>query len=51
MYEAAVDNMVTRTSTEFAPWHLIEANDKRFARIKVLKIYCEALEKKLKETS
>ena len=44
-YELAVDDMISRTSTEFAPWHLIEANDKRFARIKILKIYCEALEK------
>ena len=47
MYEAAVDDMVTRTSTEYAPWYLIEANDKRFARIKVLKTYCDALEKQL----
>ncbi|MBL1143194.1 MAG: polyphosphate:AMP phosphotransferase [Proteobacteria bacterium] len=46
-YEDAVDDMVTRTSTEYAPWNLIEANDKRFARIKVLKSYCDALEKKL----
>jgi AMP-polyphosphate phosphotransferase len=46
-YEAAVDDMVTRTSTEYAPWHLIEANDKRYARIKALKTYCDALEKQL----
>jgi polyphosphate:AMP phosphotransferase len=46
-YENAVDDMVTRTSTEYAPWHLIEANDKRYARIKVLKTYCDALERKL----
>lgn len=46
-YEDAVDDMVTRTSTEYAPWNLIEANDKRFARIKVLETYCEALERKL----
>jgi AMP-polyphosphate phosphotransferase len=47
LYEDAVDDMVTRTSTEYAPWSLVEANDKRFARIKVLQTYCEALEKKL----
>lgn len=47
LYEAAVDDMVTRTSTEYAPWHLIEANDKRYARIQVLKIYCDSLEKQL----
>lgn len=42
-YERAVDDMVTYTSTAHAPWHLIEGNDKRFARIKILKIFCEQL--------
>ncbi len=35
-YEQAVNDMVERTSTVHAPWTLVEANDKRFARIKVL---------------
>ena len=43
-YELAVDDMVERTSTEFAPWHLIEANDKYHARIKILKTFCDRLE-------
>ncbi len=42
-YEIAANEMVERTGTEFAPWHLIEANDKKFARIKALKIFCERL--------
>ena len=46
-YEQAVCDMVERTSTEYAPWTLIEANDKRHARIKVLKTLCETLEKNL----
>jgi polyphosphate kinase 2 (PPK2 family) len=46
-YEQTVNDMVTRTSTEYAPWHLVEGNDKRYARIKVLKIFCEHLEKAL----
>jgi len=46
-YEHAVNDMVERTSTEYAPWDLIEGNDKRFARIKALKLYCERLEKAL----
>ncbi|MBR0118976.1 MAG: phosphate--AMP phosphotransferase [Eubacterium sp.] len=46
-YEKAVDEMIVRTSTEKAPWHIIEANDKRYARIKVLEIVVEALEKAL----
>ena len=36
-YEHAVADMVDRTSTEIAPWTLVEAEDKYFARIKVLR--------------
>ena len=36
-YERAVCDMVDRTSTQIAPWTLVEANDKNFARIKILK--------------
>lgn len=43
-YELAVNEMITRTSTQAAPWVLIEGNDKKYARIKVLKSYCEKLE-------
>lgn len=43
-YEIAVNEMVARTSTQEAPWLLVEANDKRYARVKVLKTYCDKLE-------
>jgi len=43
-YRDAVGDMVDRTSTQIAPWTLVEANDKRFARIKVLRTINEALE-------
>nr|WP_298165931.1 polyphosphate:AMP phosphotransferase [uncultured Pseudomonas sp.] len=43
-YRDAVGDMVDRTSTEIAPWTLVEANDKRFARVKVLRTINEALE-------
>jgi polyphosphate:AMP phosphotransferase len=43
-YETAVCEMVDRTSTEIAPWTLVEANDKPYARIKILKTLCERLE-------
>ena len=46
-YEKAVDEMIVRTSTKGAPWHVIEANDKKYARIKVLEIVVDALEKAL----
>jgi polyphosphate:AMP phosphotransferase len=44
LYEDAVNEMVERTSTGVAPWTLVEANDKRYARVKVLKTCCDALE-------
>ena len=46
-YEHAVCDMVDRTSTLVAPWTLVEANDKNFARIKVLTTLCERIEERL----
>ena len=43
-YEQAVCDMVDRTSTAVAPWTLVEANNKQFARIKVLRTLTEAIE-------
>ena len=43
-YHRAVCDMVDRTSTSTAPWTLIEANDKSFARVKILRTICERLE-------
>jgi AMP-polyphosphate phosphotransferase len=48
-YVTAVCDMVDRTSTGLAPWTLIEANDKNFARVKVLKTLCERLEGALQD--
>jgi polyphosphate:AMP phosphotransferase len=42
-YELAVHDMVERSSTRVAPWVLIEGNDKRFARVKVLETVCDQL--------
>jgi polyphosphate kinase 2 (PPK2 family) len=43
-YAGAVEDMVDRTSTGIAPWTLVEANDKRWARVKVLRTINDALE-------
>ncbi len=48
-YEAAVCDMVDRTSTEVAPWTLVEANDKNYARIKILKTLCKRIEAAMKK--
>ena len=49
LYEVAVDEMLQKTSTQYAPWYIIESKDKRYARLKVLNILIEALEKALEE--
>ena len=43
-YEQAVADVVDRTSTRQARWTLVEANDKYFARVKVLRTICQALD-------
>jgi polyphosphate kinase 2 (PPK2 family) len=46
-YETAASEMIARNSTEFAPFTLVEAEDKRYARIKVLETACERLRAEL----
>jgi polyphosphate:AMP phosphotransferase len=48
LYQTAVQAMVERTSTFYAPWTLVEGNCKRHARVKTLKTVADALEKALK---
>lgn len=47
-YKFAADEMLQKTSTTNAKWIVVESNDKRYSRIKVLKTAAEALEKELK---
>ena len=44
LYEEAVDEMLIRTSTAYAPWVIVEGNSKYYARVKVLKTVVKALE-------
>lgn len=46
-YEEAVNEMLIRTSTEYAPWVVVEGNDKYYARIKVLETVVGAIEKRV----
>jgi AMP-polyphosphate phosphotransferase len=46
-YEEAVSDMIARTSTVEAPWTLVAANDKRFARVRVVESLCRRLEQAL----
>jgi len=36
-YDVAIDEMLARTSTEIAPWTVVESDDKWFARVKALR--------------
>jgi polyphosphate:AMP phosphotransferase len=49
-YQAAAVDMIERTSTEIAPWTLVAANDKKHARIKVLKTLVKRIEHALSAT-
>ncbi len=46
-YQEAAADMIERTSTAYAPWTIVESNDKLFARIKIIKTLCERLEQAL----
>jgi polyphosphate kinase 2 (PPK2 family) len=47
-YEAAIEEMLEHTSTEYAPWTLVEADSKRYARVKVIETVCEAVAQRLR---
>jgi polyphosphate:AMP phosphotransferase len=46
-YEQAVSDMIERTSSENAPWNLVPANDKLYARVAVINRLCDVLEERL----
>ena len=48
-YEKAVEDMLEQTSTKDAPWYLVEANSKRYARVKVLETVCSEMERAMTE--
>src|SRR3712207_2196330 len=47
-YEAAVEEMLERTDTTTAPWHVVAGEDKRRARVAVVRTVCEAVEAALR---
>jgi polyphosphate kinase 2 (PPK2 family) len=46
-YEAAVDEMLAKTNTPHAPWLIVESNQKKYARIKVMQAVTDALHEAL----
>ena len=49
-YENAVDEMLMKTSTKNAPWNIIEANNKLYARIKVMDIIIDSISEYIKNS-
>lgn len=49
IYTNAIEKMIEKTSTDYAPWYIIPGNSKKYARIEVLKTVTEILEEKIKE--
>ncbi len=50
-YEQAVNEMVLRTDTGHAPWHLIAHENKEYGRLRILEIVTKALEERLGEAA
>ena len=51
LYQRAVQDMIDRTSTDVAPWHVVASDDKLFARVEALTHVCECLERALETGS
>ena len=47
LYEGAINEMIAKTNTTFAPWHILESVDKKYARIKALEIVVDSIRKAL----
>ena len=46
-YAAAIEDMLERTDTPEAPWHVVEGDSKRWARVKVVETVCDRIEEAL----
>ncbi|MBP1909884.1 polyphosphate:AMP phosphotransferase [Methanolobus bombayensis] len=49
LYLDAADEMLTKTSTSWAPWTIVESNDKYYSRIKIMNTVVDSIEKELRE--
>ena len=47
-YKVAVEEMLFRTSTPYAPWTIVESNCKWYARVKVLDTVCKAIQRRIR---
>lgn len=47
LYEVAVNQMILRTNTPIAPWQIVAANDKYYARVRVIQTVIQAVEQQI----
>ena len=47
VYQEYVDRMISATNTEYAPWVVVESEDKKYGRLKVLRTVRDTLEREL----
>jgi AMP-polyphosphate phosphotransferase len=50
-YLEAVEEMLAHTDREVAPWHLMEAESKKYARVKVVETVIERIERGMRDRS
>jgi AMP-polyphosphate phosphotransferase len=50
-YVEAIEDMLERTDHKEAPWHVVEAESKRYARVRVLEIVIERIEQGMRAQS
>lgn len=46
-YEQAIDDMLQKTNTDFAPWHIIQSTDKKYARLQAMEAFIDAVEQRI----
>ncbi len=47
LYEEAINEMLQKTHTNYAPWTIIEGNDKKYARVKAMRTIIKAIEQRM----
>jgi polyphosphate:AMP phosphotransferase len=51
LYTNAIEEMLAKTDTDFAPWTIVEAHDRRFATIKIFQKTIDAIQEKIDQVS
>lgn len=50
-YSRAIDDMLRMTNSDIAPWNVVSSNDKLYARLEVLEVFADAIERRLSKSN